>query len=426
MIMNKSNIYYSIGLLLACLLPLSLSAQNNMTELQRRLGLPNFFEKVKNGRPVTIAYLGGSITLADKGYRDLSLELLRQAYPQETFKAVNAGVGGTGSDLGACRLGLEVLANKPDLVFVEFAVNDADFTQELTEETMEGIVRQIWMNDPHTDICFLYTLKEPMYPVLRAGKLPVSMTAMEKIAAHYDIPSVSLGLEVLRLADKGDLVWKGKAEEFPDKLVFSKDGTHPYTETGHLFYGLALSRSFSRMDVPAGKPEAHPLPAPLTTDRWEQANMLRAGDLLAADPRWRAVEKNAEGPGKFIPAPFSALYRPDTTGASFRIRFRGTMIGLYDLIGPGSGVWEVSVDGVPARRFERFDSYATSWRPSFFKLDGLTNTDHEVIFTVSAQVPDKKKLLGAAAGDLDIHPGKYSGEVGYVGYILLCGKLLTQ
>ncbi len=69
-----------------------------------RNGLPNYFHKLQSGKPVTIAYIGGSITQAVYCYRTRSARFLQSMYPAIPMKAVNAGVSGTGTDLGACRL----------------------------------------------------------------------------------------------------------------------------------------------------------------------------------------------------------------------------------------------------------------------------------------------------------------------------------
>jgi len=107
--MKMKSIYRSIlFLLVAILLSASLKAQtdtlNDLKEFKSRKGLPNFFAKVNAGKPVTIAYLGGSITAAQGGWREQSLAWLQQQFPQANIKHINAGVGGTGSDLGVFRV----------------------------------------------------------------------------------------------------------------------------------------------------------------------------------------------------------------------------------------------------------------------------------------------------------------------------------
>ncbi len=64
--------------------------------------------------------------------------------PKAAFTEINAAIGGTGSDLGVYRLKQDVLDHKPDLMFVEFAVNDGATEPEQIYRSMEGIVRQTW------------------------------------------------------------------------------------------------------------------------------------------------------------------------------------------------------------------------------------------------------------------------------------------
>ncbi len=72
-------------------------------------------------------------------------------YPAIPMKAVNAGVSGTGTDLGACRLHEQVLQYHPDLVVGEIAVNGA------YKDGMERMIKeQIWKRDPTIDICLFF------------------------------------------------------------------------------------------------------------------------------------------------------------------------------------------------------------------------------------------------------------------------------
>jgi lysophospholipase L1-like esterase len=152
-------------------------------ELSVRGGLPNFFAKIKNGKTVRIAFLGGSITRAGNGYRDQVLTWFREQYPSNQFEEIMAAVSGTGSDFGACRVQQHVIDRKPDLVFIEFAVNDNRRRMQSVRENIEGIVRQIWKADKKTDICFIYTFANENLPQLQKGIFPTSVTAMETVAA---------------------------------------------------------------------------------------------------------------------------------------------------------------------------------------------------------------------------------------------------
>ncbi|HRA88440.1 MAG TPA: SGNH/GDSL hydrolase family protein, partial [Planctomycetaceae bacterium] len=206
------------------------SPLRDAVECHPRAGLPNFRAKLDAGQPVKIAYLGGSITAAP-GWRVQSREWFAQQYPNSKVEEVDAAIGGTGSDLGVFRLQNDVLRHHPDLMFVEFAVNDGGASPEQIHKAMEGIVRQTWQADPKLDICFVYTLSEPMLPDLRSGKMPRSASAMEEVADHYQIPSIHFGVKVVALEAAGELVFNAPkpanlSEATP--MVFSSDGVHPH------------------------------------------------------------------------------------------------------------------------------------------------------------------------------------------------------
>ena len=98
-------------------------------EVRVRDGVGNFLEKLKANKTVTVAYLGGSIT-AMNGWRNMTTKWLQAANTNATVKEVHASIGGTGSDLGAFRVGHDALRHKPDLLFVEFATNDSGVPDE--------------------------------------------------------------------------------------------------------------------------------------------------------------------------------------------------------------------------------------------------------------------------------------------------------
>src|SRR5207244_10307221 len=86
---------------------------------------------------------------------------------------------------------------------------------------------------------------------LQQGKFPRAASAMERVAGHYNIPSIHMGIEVARLAGEGKLVMKAdpKTPEekaaLADKIIFSADGVHPHPETGHKLYLEAIVRSMA-------------------------------------------------------------------------------------------------------------------------------------------------------------------------------------
>ena len=115
----------SILLLFSCRAVLAQTDSiSKAVEATYRAGLPNFYNKIRNKQTVKIAYLGGSITRADNGWREQTFNWFKQQYPSIKFEQIMAAIGGTGSDFGAYRLQNHVLKHKPDLVFVEFVLEN--------------------------------------------------------------------------------------------------------------------------------------------------------------------------------------------------------------------------------------------------------------------------------------------------------------
>ena len=229
---------------------------NVAEEFRTRDGLPNFFAKLQAGGPVRIAYFGGSITAAS-GWRPKSLAWFKAQYPQAQIVEINAAISGTGSDYGACRLRGDVLIKKPDLIFLECRVNGGGGYEK---KSVEGIVRQIWKENPRTDVCFVYTIGQWMLKELQVGQNVSFGRVMETVANAYGIPTIDLGVEIAKREKAGTLVFKSNTP-VEGKLVFSSDGVHP-GDAGHDLYRDVIARSMLKMKE-AGPAQAHVLPAPL-------------------------------------------------------------------------------------------------------------------------------------------------------------------
>ncbi|MBQ3028607.1 MAG: SGNH/GDSL hydrolase family protein, partial [Lachnospiraceae bacterium] len=79
-------------------------------------------KKAENGQPVTLGYLGGSITQGslsstpDTCYAAMTTKWWREQYPNTEFTYVNGGIGGTTSQFGVSRVDSDILAYEPDFV----------------------------------------------------------------------------------------------------------------------------------------------------------------------------------------------------------------------------------------------------------------------------------------------------------------------
>ena len=264
-------------------------------ELVRRNETPNFISKLESGDPVTIAYVGGSITVGAAlpnpgGYRLQSQALFAELYPDANITEIMSASGGKGTekalewidqaDNGDWPDDMAILNRAdglvPDMVFIEFAVNDSHGSYEIILDNMEEIVRQIRDSHPTTDIAFLYSTKaidgvfgsttyadtgtnyatptdhNDIY-TLNQHRYQVSAAAFEEVADHYGIPTIHMGKEYAEQAGRGEIIHQldlgnGNFTPNPNDLpVFSPDGVHPNAGTGHRLYTEAIARAFNAM-----------------------------------------------------------------------------------------------------------------------------------------------------------------------------------
>ncbi|GGG88165.1 acyl-CoA thioesterase [Parapedobacter pyrenivorans] len=387
-----------------------------------RGGLPNFFDKVKNriGSELCVAYIGGSITEARDGWRELTYHTLRTSFPHNTFKHVDAAIGGTTSTLGVFRMDQDVLRHKPDLLFVEFAVNDSPLPPDVIYRSIEGIVRKTWSANPNTDICFVYTITETIVDKFReTGRFPRAAEAMEQVAQHYGIPSIHIGVEVAKLREAGDLVFTGNPGEHPGKIVFTADKVHPLPASGHPICAHIVMKHLMEMQG-RNASHRHELKKPFVSDNWESAKMLSLSEF-DENKDWVKLEQDhpvQKQVASFIPA----LYKAVPPDATIRIRFEGNVLGFYDVIGPGSGILDVNVNG-KASEVTRFDNHCIHYRKTFFFLDGLNDGVNDVTIKVSGKEFDKAAILLQNPRKLTMDdPARFADNAWFLGNILMVGK----
>lgn len=249
------------ALLLLAFVPLSSAQDIARVEAVKFGGLDNlvfFAEKVRRKEPVVIGYLGGSITLgigassSENSYYGKSRGVLEREIIRRggSVTCCNAAIGGTGSAYACYRAGAQMFARKPDLLILEFAVNDGKSSD--ADESMESLVRQALRSNPKMGLVLFYTTTAAMEKGSYArGELPRSVNLHHKVAEHYGLAEVLCGMVVDQRYRDGS---------FTDATFF-KDGVHP-TDAGHAQYAKVLSDALLPLfDLPA--PSAVPHMPPL-------------------------------------------------------------------------------------------------------------------------------------------------------------------
>ncbi len=393
--------------------------------LRSRDGLGNVLQKLQRGQPISIAYLGGSITAA-AGWRVKTRDWFAREYPPAVVTEIHAAIGGTGSDLGVYRLQHDALRHNPDLLFVEFAVNDGGAPPERIWRAMEGIVRQTWTANPQTDICFVYTYRVGYEQDLQRGMCPRAASAMEMLADHYGIPSINLALPIVELQRAGSLVFQSDENTDTGVVCFSRDGVHPLDE-GHQLYADTVAEAVRKMT-----PDAHPfdhqpkLARTFVHDHWQSARMVPVrAEMLS--PGW--IQLDTDSPiAKSFAGRMGPLWEASTPGSQLCFKFRGASARLYDLLGPDGGQVIITVDGeTRAEPIPRFDSYCTYHRIATLPIaEGL---DPSVVHAVKVELhpdqPDRSSVAFRLQNpDEELKSAKFQGTKIRVSQLLLLGEIV--
>ncbi|MBQ8904388.1 MAG: SGNH/GDSL hydrolase family protein [Oscillospiraceae bacterium] len=180
--------------------------------------MANVFKRAADGEDIKAAYIGGSITegysdnitlKTEEKWVDMSTKWLNEQFPESDITYVNAGLSGTPSVLGNVRLQRDVLQYDPDIVFVEFAVNDGGET--IYKNAYESLVRTLLTQDKDIAVVLLFTIVESGH---------TCQPHMSQIGENYGLPMISLPDSVWVEMQEGRMAWSD----------YSADQSHPNVE----------------------------------------------------------------------------------------------------------------------------------------------------------------------------------------------------
>ena len=230
----------------------SLMYQGDMTRIA------NVMRKAERGEDITIAFIGGSITFgsgmsdndgtAMDRFSEHVQAWFREKYPDTVCRLVNAGLPATGSMIGTFRADKDVIEHKPDLLVIEYAVNEG--TSYGTNETSEALIRKMFALDNDPAVMFLFM-------ATKGGSGWGDPAGKYELAQYYGVPCISWRNGVNKAFDLG----------LATSDDFDADGTHP-NKNGHAavskFIIHYLEKVYAQLDsVPT---EAGEVPAAKYTD----------------------------------------------------------------------------------------------------------------------------------------------------------------
>jgi len=282
-----------------------------------------------------ITFFGGSITYGSgaseedrTSYRALVSDALAQRYPNQVVESVNAAVGGTGSDYGRFRLDRDVLAARPDVVFVEFAVNDSGMVTGWRRRSFEALIRALLLAParPHV-VVILTTFGDP-------DKAQALGHDHREIAQHYALPVI----------DVGEALWAAGA---PPNLMseFLPDGVHP-NDAGYRVYAECIIRALADLPLDSERPRS-PLPSPLSPALMVSAQFVTPDELDLPVPVVAIGDQRLPKAWELSPA-----------GPRFEVPFVGSILGLAWWVSRDAGAMRWRVDGGDWQTLTCWDEYA--------------------------------------------------------------------
>ncbi len=263
-----------------------------------------FLAKLKSGAPLVYGAIGGSITEgaaasdASLRYVERFASFLRDYSDNKNLKVVNAGIGASNSLFGTFRIGKDLLSHKPDIITIEYAVNDS--TNPDTEAAYESLVRKCLTELPETPLILIFTM----------NSTGVNFQDIHsKVGAHYNLPMLSYKDAIYPDVSAGIIKWQ----------EISPDTVHP-NDLGHGIISVMLSKFIKDTDkAPADKQEAVPALMNSKAASYAKARIIDASAMeMISQSGWK------QGPHK---GGYTG-WQTESPDASLELSFEGSYVSI--------------------------------------------------------------------------------------------------
>lgn len=320
--------------------------ENGITERMKALStyvkgnqarLAKVFQKAKNGGEITVAYLGGSITQGssagdDLCYARLTTNWLIEQFPDAKINYVRAGIGATGSYIGVHRAQRDVISKDPDLVFIDFSVNDTTEHTERNTDSYDSLIQLLWNSDSAPAVVTIAMTMEDGTSFQRYHS---------EICKKYQIPMISYREAILDVIKNGHIVWTD----------ISDDNIHPNV-TGHSvlteIITAYLQDVIDNLDTIDTSVESD-LSDPYTENRFMNAGLVSPENTTPIDAAgWQTQSTNFGN--------FGDHWMARSTDGSFegvnplKFEVEAKNIGIfYGKLTKNGGIFDIVVDGTVAK-----------------------------------------------------------------------------
>ncbi|MBN1346031.1 MAG: hypothetical protein JXQ73_25310 [Phycisphaerae bacterium] len=288
--------------------------------------------KARRGEKVVVAVIGGSITAGacaskpERRYGNVIAAWWWKTFPKADITFVNAGIGATGSDIGAHRAAAHLLKHRPDFVVVEYAVNDGG--SKLASETLEGLIRQI-LKQPNCPAAMLLFMMNKSGHNVQDAHIP--------IGRHYGLPMVSFRDALWPEIEAGRIKWED----------VEADEVHP-NDRGHQlaadYVTGVLESVWAKLPPDDRFPKVAPLSKPKISDVFEHVTFLNADTITPKrNEGWTVLKESG-----YYSLLFGPGWRTDKPGSVIEFEVEASAVSvMFWRIKGNTGIAEAQVDDGP-------------------------------------------------------------------------------
>ncbi|NOW87855.1 lysophospholipase L1-like esterase [Clostridium beijerinckii] len=265
---------------------------------------------------------------------------------------INLGAGGTASNFGVFRIGQYFKNQKPDIVFLEFAVNDRIYSLEDINIYYENLILEVFKWNKNSKII---SLEMP------TGMRDACSTIHKKIAYNYNIPVI----------DVQDKVWKEIGLEKYTWKDISIDNLHP-NDRGHEIYSQVIIEALNEINL--NNIECWGNKKPINNYILKNP-MIKTYEECTFFGHWTEKEVNLNNK-------INIGAMTTTVGDCIEFNFSGRYLGLMGIMSNKSGILECILDN---KYSFNLDLYMDNEKyfSTLINIRDLGNENHNLLIKLS-------------------------------------------
>ena len=241
----------------------------------------NTYYKLTKEKKLNVAYIGGSVTVGTGGdpkkdcWRVYTTNWFKENFPNAEINEIDASIGATSSLWGFARYKREVIEKNPDIIFIEFSVNDVytGLAKGTSAAIMDGMIRETQKALPNCDIVVISVPDSSSF-----NGVSGSRDAHAGAAKYNGVTWLDMSVPLKAIMQKKGTAW---GDYITDSVHPNKTGYRVYAD----YIAETLTAEFKQSKARgASKLVAHTVPAEAyTSNPASNAQTIWSPDIKYGD-----------------------------------------------------------------------------------------------------------------------------------------------